>query len=99
LRSGTPTGVCLVRGYQRTAEGWRECSQIFFGRGDGALISTAVDLARFFRALLTDGRLLPDGMLERMMHVLADDPPAEESYGSGTHRRSPGLRHGVGPLG
>src|SRR5262245_21758233 len=72
-----------VRGYERTADGWLECSQEFFGRGDGAIISTAVDLARFFRALLVEGRLLPGELLRRMMRVLPDDPPAEYPYGLG----------------
>jgi Beta-lactamase len=61
----------------------RECSHVFFGRGDGALISTAVDLARFFRALLVERTLLPAPLLEQMMHVIPDDPPAEMAYGLG----------------
>jgi D-alanyl-D-alanine carboxypeptidase len=72
-----------IRGYDRTADGWRECSQVFFGRGDGALISTARDLARFFRALLIEQMLLPPAILEPMMTVLVDTPPAEEDYGLG----------------
>lgn len=72
-----------IRGYERTVDGWRECSHIFFGRGDGALISTAVDLARFFRALLVERTLLPPPLLEQMMHVLPDEPQAEEAYGLG----------------
>jgi D-alanyl-D-alanine carboxypeptidase len=73
----------FIRGYDRTADGWRDCSQVFFGRGDGALISTAGDLARFFRALLADRLLLPAALVEAMMRVVPDDPPAEESYGLG----------------
>ena len=72
-----------IRGYEQTRDGWRECSQVFFGRGDGALISTAVDLARFFRALLVERTLLPAPLLEQMMTIIADDPPAEEAYGLG----------------
>ncbi len=72
-----------IRGYERTAEGWRECSHVFFGRGDGALISTALDLARFFRALLVERTLLPDGLLKQMMDVVPDNPPADEAYGLG----------------
>jgi D-alanyl-D-alanine carboxypeptidase len=72
-----------IRGYERTREGWRECSQVFFGRGDGALLSTARDLARFFRALLREKSLLPEPLLTQMMHVVPDDPPAEEAYGLG----------------
>ena len=72
-----------IRGYERTQAGWRECSQVFFGRGDGALLSTAPDLARFFRALLLDQALLPDGLLSQVMAVVRDDPPAEEAYGLG----------------
>jgi CubicO group peptidase (beta-lactamase class C family) len=29
-----------IRGYERTRDGWEECSHDFFGRGDGALISS-----------------------------------------------------------
>ncbi len=71
-----------IRGYEQTADGWRECSHIFFGRGDGALISTALDQARFFRALL-GGALLPDMLLKQMMDVIPDEPPAAEAYGMG----------------
>jgi D-alanyl-D-alanine carboxypeptidase len=70
-----------IRGYEQTTDGWRECSHIFFGRGDGALISTAVDLARFFRALLVERTLLPPALLKQMMYILPDEPPAEEAYG------------------
>jgi D-alanyl-D-alanine carboxypeptidase len=72
-----------IRGYERTADGWRECSRSFFGRGDGALLSTAPDLASFFRALLVERRLLPEELLGQMMTVLPDEPPAEKSYGLG----------------
>ena len=73
----------FIRGYERRRDGWEECSEVFFGRGDGALISTAVDLAMFFRALLVEGRLLNAETLARMMAVLPDDPPAAEAYGLG----------------
>lgn len=72
-----------IRGYERTHEGWEECSHVFFGRGDGALISTARDLARFFRALLFERTLLPHDLLQQMMSVIQDQPPAEEMYGLG----------------
>jgi D-alanyl-D-alanine carboxypeptidase len=72
-----------IRGYERTADGWEECSQVFFGRGDGALISTARDLAKFFRAVLFERTLLPDELLQQMMTVIQDQPPAEEMYGLG----------------
>ncbi|MGA7731526.1 MAG: serine hydrolase domain-containing protein [Chloroflexia bacterium] len=72
-----------VRGYERTEVGWRECSEVFFGRGDGAIISTAIDVGRFFRALLVEGRLLTPEMLGRMMSVVEDEPPAEMAYGLG----------------
>jgi D-alanyl-D-alanine carboxypeptidase len=72
-----------IRGYDRTTEGWRECSQVFFGRGDGALISTPRDLARFFRGLLIEKSLLPENILSQMMRVIDDNPPADEEYGLG----------------
>lgn len=72
-----------IRGYTRTDSGWRECSYVFFGRGDGALISTARDLATFFHGLLIDRVLLSDSLLEEMMYVIPDDPPAEMAYGLG----------------
>jgi D-alanyl-D-alanine carboxypeptidase len=71
-----------IRGYEYSQDGWRECSHIFFGRGDGALISTAIDQARFFRALL-GGKLLPNSLLTQMMHIVEDVPPAEFTYGLG----------------
>ncbi len=72
-----------IRGYERTAEGWEECSQVFFGRGDGALVSTAPDIARFFQALLFQRILLPDDLLHQMMTVILDQPPAAMHYGMG----------------
>lgn len=72
-----------IRGYEQTRDGWRECSEVFFGRGDGALITTAIDLSKFFRALLIERRLLPQTMLKQMMTVIQDDPAAEKLYGLG----------------
>ncbi|MBA2679346.1 MAG: serine hydrolase [Ktedonobacteraceae bacterium] len=73
----------FIRGYERTDDRWRECSHVFFGRGDGALISTTVDVARFFRALLAERTLLPAPLLQQMMNILLDDPPATMAYGLG----------------
>jgi len=72
-----------IRGYEQTNDGWRECSEVFFGRGDGALITTAVDLSKFFRALLIERRLISQKILKQMMTVIQDNPPAEKSYGLG----------------
>lgn len=72
-----------IRGYEWTQDGWQECSEVFFGRGDGAIISTAVDVGRFFRGLLLDRKLLSDEMLGKMMSVVEDEPPAPEKYGLG----------------
>ncbi|NJO84740.1 MAG: beta-lactamase family protein [Blastochloris sp.] len=71
-----------IRGYEHTASEWQECSEVFFGRGDGALISTALDQARFFRALF-EGALLPADRLRQMMIVTPDTPPARFAYGLG----------------
>lgn len=71
-----------IRGYDRDPSGWVDVTQQFFGRGDGALISTVGDLSRFFRALL-GGRLLPAALLDRMRTVLPSDPPARLAYGMG----------------
>src|ERR1051326_6139543 len=72
-----------IRGYERTREGWRECSQVFSGRGDGALLSTAPDLARFFRALLLEKNQVPEPLLRQMMEVVPGHPPDREAYGMG----------------
>ncbi|HEX9340703.1 MAG TPA: serine hydrolase domain-containing protein [Thermoplasmata archaeon] len=77
-----------IRGYERGPDGWRECSNVFFGRGDGAMLSTAPDLARFFRALLVERTLLPERQLHQMMYVVPDDPPAPEAYGLGIMAQS-----------
>lgn len=77
-----------IRGYTHTASGWTECSHVFFGRGDGALISTARDVARFFHALLTEQVLLPEALLDRMMHIAPDQPPADMAYRLGLIRES-----------
>lgn len=77
-----------IRGYTQTASDWTECSHVFFGRGDGALISTAHDMARFFHALLTERVLLPENFLDRMMQIVSDDPPAEMAYGMGLIKES-----------
>lgn len=70
-----------IHGYERTQDGWEECSEVFFGRGDGALISTVGDLGRFFRALLLEKTLVPAELLTQMMRVIPDDPSAEDDYG------------------
>lgn len=72
-----------IRCYDRHHEGWTECSQAFPGRGDGALLSTAIDLSRFFRALLIGRSLLPEDLLKQMMTIFPDDPPVERAYGLG----------------
>lgn len=72
-----------IHGYEWTPDGWIECSKVFFGRGDGAIISNAVDVGKFFRALLIEGKLLTPEMLAKMMTMQEDDPPADEIYGLG----------------
>lgn len=72
----------FIHGYHWTPSGWRDCSEAFFGRGDGAIVSTAPDAARFLRALL-HGDLVPTELLAAMRTVVEDDPPAEERYGLG----------------
>jgi D-alanyl-D-alanine carboxypeptidase len=74
--------VPYIRGYDRTDHGWRECSLVFFGRGDGAIISNARDVSRFFRALF-GGRLVPPQLLSEMKSIVADDPPPKHLYGMG----------------
>ena len=81
-----------IRGYDRTDDGWRECSHTFFGRGDGAIVSTAVDVARFFRALLVERSLLSAELLELMMSTLPDSEPTElKMFGVSTP-----VRYGMG---
>lgn len=72
-----------IHGYEFTEDGWRECSEVFFGRGDGAIISTVGDVGLFFRALLLEGKLLSPEMLAKMMSVVQDEPPTEMAYGLG----------------
>jgi D-alanyl-D-alanine carboxypeptidase len=72
-----------IRGYDHTGAGWRECSRAFFGRGDGAIVSTAADTARFLRALLVERTLVPPELLAQMMSVVPDEPPARFAYGLG----------------
>ena len=74
-----------IRGYDYTGDTWRECSEQCFGRGDGAIISTALDQARFFRALF-NSVLLPPTLLKHMMTIVPDapdTPPARFAYGCG----------------
>ena len=66
-----------IHGYERTADGWLDCSIATFGRGDGAVISTPRETARFLRALLLDRTLLGPELLALMMKVEPNDPPAE----------------------
>ena len=71
-----------IRGYDFTGERWQECSEVYFGRGDGAVISTAVDIAKFFRSLFR-GDLLPNDLLRSMQTIVHDDPPPQYAYGMG----------------
>ena len=66
-----------IHGYDRRDDGWFDCSFEEFGHGDGAIISTAADTARFFRALLVDATLLAPELLAAMKSIVPDDPPAE----------------------
>ncbi len=72
----------VIHGYQLDPSGWRDCSQEFFGRGDGGIISNAHDIARFLRALL-DGELISGELFDAMRTVVHDDPPPKELYGMG----------------
>jgi D-alanyl-D-alanine carboxypeptidase len=72
-----------IRGYDRAGDTWCECSRAFFGRGDGAIISTAADTARFLRALLVERTLVAPPLLTEMMAIVPDDPPARFAYGLG----------------
>lgn len=72
-----------IRGYVQTSKGLEEARGVFHGRGDGGLISTATDLARFFRALLFEKTLLSENLLTRMMSIVHDQPAAKELYGLG----------------
>jgi D-alanyl-D-alanine carboxypeptidase len=65
-----------IHGYERVGDEWVDCSIETFGRGDGAIVSTASDTARFFRALLLDRSLLPPELMAVMMSVVADSEPA-----------------------
>jgi D-alanyl-D-alanine carboxypeptidase len=81
-----------IRGYDRTDDGWRECSVEFFGRGDGAIVSTAADVARFLRALLMEPTLLSPDLLELMMSTVPDPEPTElKMFGVSTP-----VRYGLG---
>lgn len=74
-----------IRGYDydQATGGWRECTEVFCGLGDGAMISTASDLSRFFRALF-DGRLLPEPLLATMQDFVArGGSRPERAYGLG----------------
>jgi D-alanyl-D-alanine carboxypeptidase len=66
-----------VHGYDRAGDGWFDCSFEDFGHGDGAVVSTAADTARFFRALLLDRTLLAPELVAAMMSVGPDAPPAQ----------------------
>lgn len=72
-----------IRGYERKGDSWQECSQVYFGRGDGGLISTAPDLARFFRALLVERKLVSQPSLGLMMNVVQDEQTTGLAYGMG----------------
>jgi D-alanyl-D-alanine carboxypeptidase len=72
-----------IRGYDHSGDTWRECSRAFFGRGDGAIVSTAADTARFLRALLVERTLVASPLLAQMMSIVPDDPPARLAYGLG----------------
>lgn len=76
-----------IRGYDWNDAGWRECSREFFGRGDGALISTALDVSRFFRALF-GGRLVSEDLLAKMQTIIPSDPPPKHAYGMALIRDS-----------
>ncbi len=64
------------------------------GLGDGGVISTARDLARLYRAIFLEGKLLPPAMLD----VLLEDPLGV-GYGAGVEIEWPVVGHAGGDLG
>lgn len=73
-----------IRGYEFDAsnQGWKDCTEVFCGLGDGAMVSTALDVSRFFRALF-NGQLVSGPLLAEMREVVHDDPSSQRAYGLG----------------
>ena len=77
-------------------EGGRHVRQYYAGQGfgDGGVISSARDLARFYQALLAEGRLLSDASLAQMLR-----DPTGQGYGMGIEVEGRILGHSGGDLG
>lgn len=67
---------------------------MFDGFGDGGVIATAPDLARFFHALFVEERLLTASLMEEFLH-----DPFEEGYGMGIEVDGTIVGHSGGDLG
>jgi D-alanyl-D-alanine carboxypeptidase len=74
LESGSELAKGIVRGYSAADDGLQDVTDINegVGLGDGGIISTAADLARFPRALLR-GDLLSEAALDEMLAMVDDD--------------------------
>lgn len=70
----------FVRGYEDFGNGLEPVDRYLtgFGFGDGGLVSTAEDVATFYRALLMDRSLLEQESLDRLLH-----DPTGQLYGMG----------------
>jgi len=66
----------------------------FHGFGDGGIISTAKDLASFFRMLFLERTLLSTGMMDELVH-----DPLNENYGLGIDVEEGVVGHAGGDLG
>jgi D-alanyl-D-alanine carboxypeptidase len=66
----------------------------FDGFGDGGVIASAPDLARFFRAAFVDQTLVPPPLLDEMLH-----DPFDEGYGMGIELDGHIIGHSGGDLG
>ena len=64
------------------------------GFGDGGVISSARDLAKFYRALFTEGTLLPPHLMDELLH-----DPLGENYGMGIELEDGLVGHSGGDLG
>ena len=76
----------FAQGFERTGDRFAPVGNLLtgYGFGDGGLVSTAADVATFYRALFVERSLLSETGLERLLH-----DPTGEGYGMGLEVEQP----------
>ncbi|MBN1166245.1 MAG: beta-lactamase family protein [Methanospirillaceae archaeon] len=95
LEDPASIGQGIVRGYSREEDGYREITgeNDGVGLGDGGIVGSAKDIAKFLPALMSNAYFSPE-MLSQMLSFYPDDEG--ESYGLGISEKKTQIGNMIG---